>query len=145
MRPWQGRDWHDRNEVYDYLCRILRRGAADRSGKIYVIGHAVYTLSDPRAVYLAELAEQWAHKKDRLDEYRLFKLVAELAPAAFAEVRGAKKKVCANVDFYSGFVLDSIGIPQELYTPPVRRGARRRMVRPSAGATCAEQSHSSSL
>ena len=111
------RDWEDRDEISDYLCRILRGDAADRSGKIYGIGHAVYTLSDPRAVYLAELAEGLARKKNRLDEYGLFRRVAELAPAAFEEVKGARKKVCANVDFYSGFLLDCIGIPWELYTP----------------------------
>ena len=111
------RDWKDRDEVYDYLCRILRREVADRSGKIYGIGHAVYTLSDPRAVYLSQLAESLARKEGREDEYRLFKLVAETAPAVFGEVKGAKKKVSANVDFYSGFVLDIVGIPQELYTP----------------------------
>lgn len=111
------RDWKDRDEVYDYLSRILRREAADRSGKIYGTGHAVYTLSDPRAVYLSQLAEALARKEGREDEYALFKLVAELAPTVFEEVKGSKKKVSANVDFFSGFVLDMIGIPQELYTP----------------------------
>lgn len=111
------RDWEDRDEVRAYLCRILRREAADRRGKIYGFGHAVYTLSDPRAVYLSELAEALARKKGREDEYHLFRRVAELAPAVFEEVKGTKKKVCPNVDFYSGFVLDCIGIPQELYTP----------------------------
>jgi len=111
------RDWKDRDEVFDYLCRILRREAADRNGKIYGIGHAVYTLSDPRAVYLCEMLAGLTREMGREDEYQLFKLVAELAPAAFAQVKGAKKKVSANVDFYSGFLLDMIGIPQELYTP----------------------------
>jgi citrate synthase len=111
------RDWNDREEVRAYLRRILKREVGDRSGKIYGIGHAVYTVSDPRAVYLAHLLEDLARKKGREDELRLFHLVAELAPAVFAEVKGSKKKVCANVDFYSGFLLDCIGIPQELYTP----------------------------
>lgn len=111
------RDWKDRDEVFAYLCRILRREAADRSGKIYGIGHAVYTLSDPRAVYLEKLLERLARDRGREDEYLLFRLVAELAPVAFAEVKGARKKVSANVDFYSGFLLDCIGIPQELFTP----------------------------
>jgi len=111
------RDWKDRDEVYDFLCRILKAEVGDRSGKIYGIGHAVYTLSDPRAVYLSELAEDLARKKGRLDEYHLFNLVAQLAPVVFEEVKKSKKKVCANVDFYSGFVLDCLGIPRELYTP----------------------------
>jgi citrate synthase len=111
------RDWEDRDEVFDYLCRIVRREAGDRSGKIYGIGHAVYTLSDPRAVYLSAMLEDLTRDRGREDEFQLLKLVAELAPAAFAEVKGAKKKVSANVDFYSGFLLDMIGIPQELYTP----------------------------
>jgi citrate synthase len=111
------RDWKDRDEVFDYLCRILRREAGDRTGKIYGIGHAVYTLSDPRAVYLSETMEGLTRGMGREDEYQLFRLVAELAPTAFAQVKGAKKKVSANVDFYSGFLLDMIGIPQELYTP----------------------------
>jgi citrate synthase len=111
------KDWRDRDEVYAYLSRILRGQAADGKGKIYGVGHAVYTLSDPRAVYLAEMAEGLARRVSRLDEYRLFRLVAELAPLAFAEVKNTRKQVSPNVDFYSGFVLDCIGIPQELYTP----------------------------
>jgi 2-methylcitrate synthase len=111
------RDWKDRDEVYDYLCKILKGEAADRTAKIYGIGHAVYTLSDPRAVYLSKLAEELARKSGRLEEYQLFRLVAELAPVVFEQVKKTKKKVCANVDFYSGFVLDCIGIPLELYTP----------------------------
>jgi len=111
------RDWKDRDEVHDYLCRILKGEAADRNGKIYGFGHAVYTLSDPRAVYLSGLAEDLAARKGRLDEYQLFRQVEEQAPLVFEKVKKAKKRVCANVDFYSGFVLDCIGIPQELYTP----------------------------
>jgi len=111
------RDWKDRDEIYRYLCRILRGEAADRRGKIYGIGHAVYTLSDPRAVYFRDMVEGLARRVNRLDEFDLFRRVAELAPEAFAEVKKSRKKVSANVDFFSGFVLDCIGIPQELFTP----------------------------
>jgi len=111
------KDWKDRDEVYRYLCRILRKEAADRKGKIYGIGHAVYTLSDPRAIYLRDMVEGLARRVNRLDEFNLFRLVAELAPQAFTDVKKTGKKVSANVDFFSGFVLDCIGIPQEVYTP----------------------------
>jgi len=111
------RDWKDRDEVYQYLCRILKGQAGDRRGKIYGIGHAVYTLSDPRAIYLRDMVEGLARRVNRLEEFDLFRLVAELAPIAFADVKKTNKKVSANVDFFSGFVLDCIGIPQELFTP----------------------------
>lgn len=111
------RDWEDRDEVLAYLVKVLQGEAGDRRGKIYGFGHAVYTVSDPRAVYLARLAERLAERHGRLAEYRLFRAVEELAPQVFAEVKRSAKRVCANVDFYSGFVLDCIGIPQQLYTP----------------------------
>jgi len=111
------RDWQDRDEVFAYLRKLLQGEAGDRRGKIYGFGHAVYTVSDPRALYLARMAQGLAERTGRLDEYHLFRTVAEVAPAVFDQVKRSAKRVCANVDFFSGFVLDCIGIPQELFTP----------------------------
>ena len=110
-------DWTDEQEVLAYLCKILRKEAGDGSGLIYGMGHAVYTLSDPRAVALKQRAGALAEQKGMMDEFRLISLVEKLAPAAFAEVRGVDRIICANVDLYSGFIYRMLGIPTELYTP----------------------------
>ena len=110
-------NWSDRQEVYDYLCKILRKEAYDGSGLIYGIGHAVYTVSDPRAVLLKEKASELATISGNEEEYKLYTLIEELAPEAFAKVKKNDKVVCANVDFYSGFVYQMLGLPRELYTP----------------------------
>ncbi len=110
-------DWSDENEVHQYLCKILRKQAGDGSGLIYGMGHAVYTLSDPRAVALKQRAARLAEHKGMGDEFRLISLVERLAPGAFAEVRGSDKIICANVDLYSGFIYRMLEIPTELYTP----------------------------
>lgn len=110
-------DWTDEQEVLGYLCRILRKEVGDRSGLIYGMGHAVYTLSDPRAVALKERARNLAETKGMLDEFNLISLVEKLAPAAFAEVRGVDRIICANVDLYSGFIYRMLDIPTELFTP----------------------------
>ena len=110
-------DWTDEAEVYDYLCKILRKEAGDRSGLIYGMGHAVYTLSDPRAVALKERAGKLAESKGMLDEFNLISLVEKLSPGVFADVRGSDKMICANVDMYSGFIYKMLGIPTELFTP----------------------------
>lgn len=110
-------DWTDENEVYEYLCKILCKEAGDRSGLIYGMGHAVYTLSDPRAVALKERAGRLAEIKGMGDEFRLISLVEKLAPGVFSDVRGTDKIICANVDLYSGFIYKMLGIPTELYTP----------------------------
>ena len=110
-------DWTDEAEVYDYLCKILRKEAGDRSGLIYGMGHAVYTLSDPRAVALKERAGKLAASKGMLDEFNLISLVEKLSPGVFADVRGSDKMICANVDMYSGFIYKMLGIPTELFTP----------------------------
>jgi citrate synthase len=109
--------WDSEAEVKEYLMKILRSEAYDKSGKIYGVGHAVYTISDPRAVLLKERAEQLAREKGMLDEYNLYTLIEKLAPIAFQEYKGDTKRVCVNVDFYSGFVYEAIGIPKELFTP----------------------------
>ncbi|MBN1159422.1 MAG: citrate synthase [Bacteroidales bacterium] len=111
-------DWNDKREIHDYLVKILKGEAGDGSGKIYGIGHAIYTLSDPRAVLLKEKAKELAGYKDRMDEYNLYEYVEELAPEAFASYKkGNTKVISANVDFYSGFVYKCIDVPKELFTP----------------------------
>lgn len=110
-------NWEDKDEVYEYLKKILRKEAGDGKGLIYGLGHAVYTISDPRAVILKEragyLAKQTGHEK----EFALYSAVEELGPVAFKEIKGVSKPICANVDFYSGFVYNMLNIPQELFTP----------------------------
>ncbi|MGE5457313.1 MAG: citrate/2-methylcitrate synthase, partial [Methanococcaceae archaeon] len=111
--------WKDRDEVEKYLLKILNKEAFDKSGKIYGVGHAVYTISDPRAALLKEKARELAIEKDRYDEFQLYELVEGITPEVFRIFKGEKKEkiVCINVDFYSGFVYSCIGIPKELFTP----------------------------
>jgi citrate synthase len=111
------RDWKDDDEVSAYLAKILRKETFDRKGLIYGIGHAVYTLSDPRAVILRDKAEELACEKSRVDEYKLYRTVERCAPRAIAEHRKQVKPLATNVDFYSGFVYSMLNIPRELYTP----------------------------
>lgn len=111
-------DWTDQDEIYHYLLRILRGEVGDHTGLIYGMGHAIYTLSDPRAVALKAAARPLAEKKGFLDEFNLIESVERLTPAAFAEVHSGETKVmCANVDMYSGLVYKMLGIPQEMFTP----------------------------
>jgi len=111
------KDWQDEEEIDGYLVKIINRQAGDRSGLIYGIGHAVYTLSDPRAVLLKQKIAEMAKEKSYSEEFQLYKIVEKLAPAAFKRVKNSDKVVSANVDFYSGFVYKMLNIPQELYTP----------------------------
>ncbi len=111
------KDWSSEGEVKEYLRRIMRREAYDRSGLIYGIGHAVYTLSDPRAVLLREKARELSVDKGCGDEFRLYELVEKHGPEIFKEQKDSKKVVSVNVDFYSGFVYRMLNIPRELYTP----------------------------
>lgn len=113
------KDWNDKQEIADYLLKILRGKAGDGSGKIYGIGHAIYTLSDPRAVMLKEKARELAEEKGKQDEFRLYEHIEELAPEVFTKFKGGGdvKVISPNVDFYSGFVYKCIDIPKELYTP----------------------------
>lgn len=110
-------DWRDEHEVSHYLTKILHGEAFDGSGKIYGLGHAVYTLSDPRAVLLKEQALALAKEKGRLDEFELYTVIERLAPKAFSEFKGNNAVIAPNVDYYSGFVYDCLGIPREVYTP----------------------------
>ena len=112
------KNWEDEQEVDAYLTRMLNKEAFDHTGKIYGIGHAIYTLSDPRCILLKEKARELAREKGREAEYNLYELVEKLAPEAFYRFKGPNAKVvCANVDFYSGFVYQCIDIPEELFTP----------------------------
>jgi len=110
-------DWSDDNEITAYLERILNREEFDRSGLIYGMGHAVYSLSDPRALIFRQFVERLAKEKDRVDEYKLYSKVEELAPKSIEKVRRIYKGVSANIDFYSGFVYSMLDIPEELFTP----------------------------
>ncbi len=111
------KNWASEEEVSSYLKKILNREAFDKSGLIYGIGHAVYTLSDPRAVLLKKRAELLAKEKGCEEEYNLYNLIEKLAPGAFMDVKNSDKVVGPNVDFYSGFVYSMLNIPFELYTP----------------------------
>ena len=107
----------DDDEVREYLRRILRKQAGDGSGLIYGMGHAVYSLSDPREVVFKGYVEQLAHEKGRDKDLALYNKIEHMAPQLIAEERKIFKGVSPNADFYSGFVYDMLGIPMELYTP----------------------------
>ena len=109
--------WESDEEVKDFLRQIMDKKKGDGTGLIYGMGHAVYTLSDPRAVILRDSAQKLAEKEGMLDEFELLKSVERLAPEVFLEKKGDGKVVSANVDFYSGFVYRMLKIPVELYTP----------------------------
>lgn len=111
------KNWRDEGEVTDYLCKILDGQAGDGSGLIYGMGHAIYTLSDPRAVALKKAARPLAERKGFMEEMALIELVEKLTPAVFAEKKGSDKPMCANVDMYSGLVYKMLGLPKSIYTP----------------------------
>jgi citrate synthase len=110
-------DWKNIDEIDTYLRRMLDKQAYDRSGLIYGIGHAVYTLSDPRAKELKKLAGELAKEKGREEEYEFLKLLEQEGIKCVSEHRKSTKPICANVDFYSGFIYEMLGLPQEIYTP----------------------------
>ncbi|AEY64908.1 citrate/2-methylcitrate synthase [Clostridium sp. BNL1100] len=110
-------DWADDDEIRNYLIKIINKEAFDGAGLIYGMGHAVYTLSDPRTILLKEKAHQLAIEKGREREFLLYDAVERIAPDVFAQAKGTTKNICANVDLYSGFVYDALGIPTELFTP----------------------------
>lgn len=113
------KNWKDEAEVESYLLKILNKNAYDGTGIIYGIGHAVYTISDPRAILLKEKAKELAIAEGRFDEFELYSMVERITPEVFRKFKGEQsaKVVCVNVDFYSGFVYSCIGIAKELYTP----------------------------
>lgn len=111
------KDWESEKEVKKYLQKIADKKAFDKTGLIYGMGHAIYTVSDPRAVLLRNKAENLAKEKGLEKEFHLYKLVEHLAPEILYEKHGTGKMICANVDLYSGFVYTMLNIPRELYTP----------------------------
>jgi citrate synthase len=110
-------NWKDRGALKDYLVKILNKEAFDGTGLIYGMGHAVYTLSDPRAVLLKEKAKELAIEKDSMDDFNLYSNIEELTKEIFSETRGEDAVICANVDLYSGFVYQMLSIPIDLHTP----------------------------
>ncbi|MDR1184242.1 MAG: citrate synthase, partial [Coriobacteriales bacterium] len=113
----QVKNWENDDEVAAYLTRILHKEAFDGAGLIYGMGHAVYTLSDPRATICRSFATRLAAGTEHETELNLLKSVERLAPQVIAEIKGTDKQVCANVDMYSGFVYSMLSIPVELITP----------------------------
>lgn len=111
------KDWTDRDEISAYLLKILNKEAFDKAGLIYGIGHAIYSVSDPRAKVFKSFVKSLSEEKGLTKEYELYSLIEELAPEVIAQKRKMYKGVSANVDFYSGFVYSMLGLPHELYTP----------------------------
>jgi len=153
-------NWQDKGEVAAYILKLLKKETGDRTGKIYGIGHAVYTLSDPRTILLKRKAAELAEEKNKMDELQLYNLVEELAVEVFADFKGRErlKVVCANVDFYSGFVYSCIGISQPLFIPIFAMGRlagwcahrmeelnpiSRRIIRPAYKNVTAEREYQS--
>ena len=111
------RDVRDEDEVREYLRKIIRREAGDGSGLIYGMGHAVYTLSDPRARILKKNAREMAEERGLSDDWALLDVIERVTPDVFAQEKGITKPICANVDLYSGLVYQCLGIPEDLYLP----------------------------
>ncbi len=111
------KDWKDEDEVAGYLHRLLNKQAFDRAGLIYGMGHAVYSLSDPRADIFKKFVQRLSVEKGFAREYELYALVERLAPEVIGRERKTYKGVSANIDFYSGFVYHMLGLPTELFTP----------------------------
>ncbi|MCD8023255.1 MAG: citrate/2-methylcitrate synthase [Lachnospiraceae bacterium] len=111
------RNWEDEDEIRDYLKKIMNKEAFDGRGLIYGMGHAVYTLSDPRAVILKEYARSLSEEKGLTREFALYENVERIAKEVLTKEKNLRKPICCNVDFYSGFVYSMLGIPRELFTP----------------------------
>ncbi|MBO5647960.1 MAG: citrate synthase [Kiritimatiellae bacterium] len=111
------RDWRNEKAVEAYLRKIAEKKAGDGSGLIYGLGHAVYTISDPRAQLLKRKARELARAKGRTEEMKLYEMVEKFGPAIIKDLHPRAEDVCANVDLYSGFVYDMLGIPRDLFTP----------------------------
>lgn len=110
-------DWANEQEVEEYLTKILNKEAFDQAGLIYGMGHAVYTDSDPREKILKESTRKLAEEKGRMEEFALYDMVENVAGRLIGQYRRLFKPVCANVDFYSGFLYSMLNIPEELFTP----------------------------
>jgi citrate synthase len=111
------RDYDDDDEIRAYLQRLLNKEAFDRAGLVYGVGHAVYTISDPRAEILKTYVERLSREKGREEEFKLYKNVDRLATEIVNKNKNVLKPMSVNIDFYSGFVYDMLGIPEEMYTP----------------------------
>ena len=111
------KDWEDEDEVRSYVEKILHKEAFDKAGLVYGIGHAIYSVSDPRAKVFKGYVEMLSEEKGMTKEYKLYSAVERIAPEIISKERKMYKGVSANVDFYSGFVYDMLGLPRELYTP----------------------------
>lgn len=111
------KNWDDLDAIRSYLCDLLDKKAFDKAGLIYGMGHAVYSISDPRAILFEKFVGKLSEEKHRVEEYNLYKNVARLAKEVIAEKRKIYKGVSPNVDFYSGFVYNMLGLPDELFTP----------------------------
>lgn len=111
------KDWNDEGQVADHLRKIINKEAYDHSGLVYGMGHAVYTLSDPRAVILKKKAFELAKDTEFEKEFNLINNIEKLTPIIFKELKDSDKVMCANVDLYSGFVYRMLGIPEDIYTP----------------------------
>ena len=145
----QIKNWDNDDEVADFLTRIVKKEAYDKSGLIYGMGHAVYTISDPRTVILKQFARELAQGTEYERELNLLESIERLSPEVLLNVKGTTKDMCANVDMYSGFVYSMLGIPEELFTPlfAVARmsgwaahrleeiGAGKRIIRPAYKTT----------
>lgn len=110
-------DWSNEEQIREYLTKLLHKEAFDKSGLIYGMGHAVYSISDPRSKVLGSFVKQLSEEKGREDEYHLYSSVEKIAKEVIAKERKIYKGVSANIDFYSGFIYSMLGLPHELYTP----------------------------
>lgn len=111
------KDYYDDEEIGNYITKILHKEAFDHSGLVYGIGHAIYSISDPRARVFKKFVERLSNEKGRQDEFHLYNTVERIAAEKIAQERKVYKGVSANVDFYSGFVYTMLDLPQELFTP----------------------------
>ena len=110
------KDWSNEREISELLRKIIRKEASDRTGLVYGMGHAVYTLSDPRAVILRKTASEMAKGTEYEEQFNLLRAIERLTPDIFREETGAEKALCANVDMYSGLCYRMLRIPEELAT-----------------------------
>lgn len=110
-------NWKDKDEVASYIEKIIKKQAFDNSGLVYGMGHAIYTLSDPRAVLIKKHAKVLAENSEFADEFELYELVEKLTPDVFSKVKNSSKVICSNIDFYSGIVYRILNIPDDLFTP----------------------------
>jgi citrate synthase len=110
-------DYKNEEQLKNYIYKLFKKEVFDKKGLVYGMGHAIYTLSDPRAEVLKEKAYQLAIEKDALDEYNLYTNIEKFTKQISKELKGPDFAICANVDLYSGFVYELLGIPNSIFTP----------------------------